>query len=465
MSTLQFDPNQLGFNADVIVVGGGLSGLVATWRLVREGVDVILLEAKERVGGRISSGTFNGETYDLGARWIKQTATQTHQIVHELGVQLFPQYHDGESVIEIGKHKKRFKHRAPLFAPHVQYEYHRIIRILNRLAYTLQHRTSKNAAKIAQLDAISFGAWLQQHSRNTYVTELFTVLSHVHFCAEPSEISIVFVIDQVHAFRGAQHIFPLRPAINQERIVGGIQRITDRLAQQLRPQIYVDTPVLALRQDDDSVTAYSRGASYRARYAIIATPPVVASQMYHEPALPAQRDALHQRMIMGRDITAILCYDYPFWRENKKSGFMLSNRGPASLVHDVSPHTSTEGALACHIIGDNATHWGAQPRGERLKALVAQLATWLGDEAMAYRGMIERDWNNERWSRGTVGFMPPGSANFVHALYTPVGRLHWAGSETASEWTGSLEGAIEAGERTAAEIISQLSAGGYLRRS
>ena len=279
MSTLQFDPNQLGFNADVIVVGGGLSGLVATWRLVREGVDVILLEAKERVGGRISSGTFNGETYDLGARWIKQTATQTHQIVHELGVQLFPQYHDGESVIEIGKHKKRFKHRAPLFAPHVQYEYHRIIRILNRLAYTLQHRTSKNAAKIAQLDAISFGAWLQQHSRNTYVTELFTVLSHVHFCAEPSEISIVFVIDQVHAFRGAQHIFPLRPAINQERIVGGIQRITDRLAQQLRPQIYVDTPVLALRQDDDSVTAYSRGASYRARYAIIATPPVVASQM------------------------------------------------------------------------------------------------------------------------------------------------------------------------------------------
>jgi monoamine oxidase len=121
--------------------------------------------------------------------------------------------------------------------------------------------------------------------------------------------------------------------------------------------------------------------------------------------------------------------------------------------------------LACVIIGDNASHWSAQPRSERLRALVTQLAGWFGNEALAYRGMIERDWNNERWSRGTVGFMPPGSASFVHTIGTPVGRIHWASSETATQWSGSIEGAIEAGERTAAEVIGQLSSAGLLRRN
>lgn len=465
MSTLQFDPNQLGYNADVIVVGAGVSGLVATWRLVREGVDAVLLEAKDRVGGRISSGTFNGESYDLGARWIRSTATQTHQLAHELGIQLIPQYHTGESVINLGKTQKRFRHRDPLFAPHVSLSYHGIIRKLNALANELQQRSAKSTARIPALDAVSFGEWLQQHCGNRMMRMLFTTLTQIHFTAEPSEISFVYVLDQVQAFRGAQHVFPLRPAHNQERIPGGMQRLVERLAQQLRPQINTDTPVLAIRQDEESVSAYSRGSSFRARYAIVATPPTVAAQIYHEPALPPHRDALNQRVIMGRAITAVLCYDYPFWRENKQSGFMLSNGGPACMVHDVSPTTSSEGALACLIVGDNASHWGAQPRGERLKTLVAQLTTWFGDETMAYRGMIERDWNGERWSRGTVGFMPPGSAGFIHALNTPVGRLHWAGSETASDWTGSIEGAVEAGERTAAEVISQLSSAGYLRRS
>lgn len=465
MSTLQFDPNQLGYNADVIVVGGGISGLVATWRLVREGVDAVLLEAKDRVGGRISGGTFNGETYDLGARWVSAHATQTHQLIHELGMQMAPQFHSGESIIMLDKTQKRFKQRNPLFAIPTQYDYHRIIRMLNRLARELQQRTAKSMARIPHYDAVSFGAWLQQHCRTRTSAHLFTVLTHIHFTAEPNELSLVYVLDQVQAYRGAANVFPLRPAFNQERIIGGMQRLVERLAQQLRPQISVDTPVLAMRQDEESVSAYSRGSSFRARYAIMATPPNVAAQLYHEPALPPYRDALNQRIIMGRAITAVLCYDYPFWRENGKSGFMMSNSGPATLVYDISPSTSSEGALACQIIGDNASHWGAQPRGERLKALVTQLSTWFGDETLAYRGMIERDWNSDRWSRGAIGFMPPGSANFVHAVHTPVGRIHWAGSETASEWTGSIEGAIEAGERTAAEVISQLSSTGFLRRN
>jgi len=465
MSTLQFDPNQLGYNADVVVIGAGISGLVATWRLIREGVDAVLLEARDRVGGRANSGTFNGESYDLGARWISPHAKQFRQLAHELGIQLTPQYSQGESAIRLNGRSVRFRNRAPWFAPNVQLDYRRIIAKLNHLSRQLQLQTVKSALAIKNYDQFSFGAWLHQQSSAPATQSLFRLLTHVHFMAEPSEISFVYVLDQIQAYQRAEIIFSLRPAHEQDRISGGMQRITERLAQQLRPQLNVDTPVLAMRQDEESVSAYSRGASFRARYAIIAAPPAVAAQIYYEPALPSNRDALNQRVVMGRAIQAVLCYDYPFWRENKKSGFLMSDDGPASIIHDVSPTTSSEGALACVIIGDNASHWSEQPRSERLRALVTQLTSWFGNEALAYRGMIERDWNNERWSRGTVGFMPPGSAGFVHAIGTPVGRIHWASSETATQWSGSIEGAIEAGERTAAEVIGQLSSAGLLRQN
>jgi monoamine oxidase len=256
----------------------------------------------------------------------------------------------------------------------------------------------------------------------------------------------------------------MRPTYHQERIPGGTQRIAEQLAHQMQQQVLTDTPVLAIRQDHDSVIAYSRGNSFRARYAILAIPPAVAEQIYFEPTLPAARDTLHQRVIMGRAISATLCYDYPFWRENGKSGVYISNEGPVTLVHDVSPASGTEGALACLISGNDATHWGAQPKSERLRAIVTQLQPWFGDEINAYRGLIERDWNSERWSRGATGFMPNGAAQYIQSLALPIGRLHFAGGETATHWTNTLEGAIEAGERAAAEVIVELSSGGYLRK-
>jgi monoamine oxidase len=285
----------------------------------------------------------------------------------------------------------------------------------------------------------------------------------VHFHAEPTEISLYYIIDQVSAHRGAQNLFALRPAHNQERVIGGSARIAERLSQQLRQQLINDTPILAMRQDELSVTAYSRGTSFRAHYAIITTPPVVTQQIYFEPHVPPARDALQQRIIMGRALTMIVFYDYPFWRENGKSGFVLDDAGPFSMCHDVSPVNASEGAIACVLTAESAHHWGMQPRSERLGAVIQQLQRWFGPEALAYRGMLERDWNAERWNRGANGFLVPGAASYIHNVSTPIGRIHWAGSETATHWTNTLEGAIESGERAAAEVMSELGSAGLLK--
>lgn len=465
MSTLPFDPSQLGYNADVVVIGGGLSGLTTAYRLMQKGVDVVVLEARDRPGGRMASGTFNGESYDLGAQWIAPHATQLRKLTHELGIPLTMQYHDGVSDIYLHKKHHTFKQRTPMLSPAATLDRGRILRKLNRLATTMQVPTNKVIEQINTLDQMSFAWWLKQTCRSQATVAWFSMLCRIHFHAEPSEISLIYIIDQVQAFQKAENLFLARPAYQHERVVGGAQRVAERLVQQLRSHITLDAPVLAIRQDDNGVTAYSRGASFRARYAVIALPPAVAEQIYFDPHLPPGRDALNQRILMGRAIEAVLCYDYPFWREHEKSGFMMSDEGPAVMVHDVSPATNTEGALACLIAGNAASHWGAQPRGERLRALVQQLSGWLGNEAGAYRGMIERDWNGERWNRGSIGFMPPGTSSFVHSINMSVGRIHWAGSEASSQWTGTLEGAVDAGERAAAEVITLLHEQGLVKQA
>lgn len=464
MSNLQYDANQLGYNADVIVIGAGLSGLHATRRLVQEGANVLLLEARERVGGRLATSTFNGEVYDIGAHWIPNDAELLRLLLTELNVPLYQQYHVGTSALTIGKRTRQFKHRLPLISPFVMFDIRRIHRKLNALVQKLQATNHNFTKLLEQTDRLSFGAWLHRECRHTTTIHLFEILCKIIFYAQPDELSLFYVVDQVNSHNGAANLFSMRPTMNKERVAGGTQRIAEQLAKHIYQQVITDTPVLAIRQDHESVIAYSRGSSYRARYAILAIPPAVAEQIYFEPTLPAHRDALHQRVVMGRAICATLCFDYPFWRENGKSGVMISHNGPATLVHDVSPANSSEGALACLISGSDAAHWGAQPKSERLRALVNQLQPWFGDEITAYRGLIERDWNTERWTRGATGFMPNGSASYIQSLALPIGRLHFAGGETATKWTNTMEGALTAGERAAAEVISELISGGYLRK-
>lgn len=464
MSNLQYDASQLGYNADVLVIGAGLAGLYATYRLIQEGANVLLLEARDRVGGRMATSTFNGEIYDVGAQWVPPHATQLRTLLSTLNIPLHQQYHVGTSAFVIGKHTRTFKQRAPWLAPHVALDIQRIYRKLRKIVAQLQHTNHRFVTNLQATDRISFGAWLRQQCHYTHTVSIFETLCKIIFFAQPDELSLFFVVDQVNSHQGPQHLFNLRPTYNQERVLGGTQRIAEQLAKQMPQQVITDTPVLALRQDHESVIAYSRGSSFRARYAILAIPPATAEQIYFEPTLPAYRDALHQRVIMGRAISATLCFDYPFWRENGKSGVLISQHGPASMVHDVSPPNGTEGALACLISADNAAHWGAQPKSERLRAIIQQLQPWFGDEITAYRGLIERDWNSERWNRGAAGFMPTGTATYVQSVSLPVDRLHFAGGESATRWTNTLEGAIESGERAAAEVIAELSGGGFLRK-
>ncbi|MBA3826268.1 MAG: FAD-dependent oxidoreductase, partial [Ktedonobacterales bacterium] len=196
----------------------------------------------------------------------------------------------------------------------------------------------------------------------------------------------------------------------------------------------------------------------QARAAIIALPPPLAGRLRYRPALPALRDQLTQRTPMGT-ITKVHClYPTPFWRDAGYSGQVTNYHGVLGTVFDNSPADGAVGVLLGFIEGDVAREWGSRTREERRVAIVAELTDYFGAAAAHPTEYIEQSWADEEYSRGCYGsFMPPGVwTGFGPALRAPIGRLFWAGTETATEWSGYMDGALQSGERAAHESLAAL---------
>jgi monoamine oxidase len=190
----------------------------------------------------------------------------------------------------------------------------------------------------------------------------------------------------------------------------------------------------------------------------MAIPPHFAARVTYRPCLPPRRDQLTQRMPIGSSIKCLAFYDRPFWREKGYSGATVSTRGPIHFTFDACTHDGRRSALVGFMLGDQARHWSSRPEAERRQAAVDAFARLLGPEAASPVAYIDKDWNSDPWIRGcSVGLMASGAMTTCgEALREPVGRIHWAGTETATQWCGFMDGAVESGERAAREVVARL---------
>jgi len=170
--------------------------------------------------------------------------------------------------------------------------------------------------------------------------------------------------------------------------------------------------------------------------------------------LPGRRDQLTQRMPMGSVLKVHALYDKPFWREDGRTGQATSDTGPVKVTYDNSPPAGGTGVLLGFIEGEEARTWSRRPLAKRRAAVLAQFVRWFGAEAAKPKAYVEQNWMEEAWSRGCYGaWAPPGVLlDYGPALRDPVGRIHWAGTETATEWCGYMDGAVSSGERVAREL-------------
>jgi monoamine oxidase len=230
------------------------------------------------------------------------------------------------------------------------------------------------------------------------------------------------------------------------------------MARRLGRRVVLEAPVRRISQDRSGITVQSDAGSWRARRAIVAIPPALASRIEYDPPLPALRDGLTQRIPQGSVIKYEAVYPTPFWRAAGLNGISYSDQPPVHFTFDNSPPTGTPGVLLGFVAGEDARRLGNAPPAARRRAVLGSFARLFGARAAHPRVLIEKNWSTEEWTRGCyAGYMPPGVwSDFGGALREPVGRLHWAGTETSEVFVGYMDGAVRSGERAASEVAREL---------
>ncbi|WP_141015037.1 flavin monoamine oxidase family protein [Nocardioides sambongensis] len=453
-------PSPVVLESDVVVVGAGLSGLTAAREVRRAGREVVVLEADDRVGGRILTEEWApGVHLELGAQWIGDTHHRMSALAAELGIVVHDQFEEGDTSYELGGRVLRGDafHRA--HGEDVA-AVERVLRELDAMAATVDAAAPWAAPQADIWDRITVGQWYDAQGLSPLARELLEICT-VGILAVPTvEVSLLgLLFNVVTCGVTADLLSESEGGAQTKRFVGGTAQIPQRLAAELGHRVVLDSPVQEITVAGEAVTVRCRGGLIaRGRQVIVALAPTLAGRILYDPPLPAVRDQLTQRMPQASAHKSFLVYDEPFWRDQGLNGQLISEAGPARMTNDSCMADGGPGIILAFLEGESARVEGRWPAERRHDALRAEMARHFGPRAGRPEAIVEGSWADKPWIRGCYN-ANPGPCGWLHfgsALATPVGPIKWAGTETAVAWSGYMEGAIDAGVRAAGEALESL---------
>lgn len=441
---------------DVVIVGAGMAGLRAAHLLRQRGQNVVVLEAQGRVGGRLLSETVGGERLDLGGQWLGPRQPRLAQLATDLGLATFPQHHHGVKLLSWGGKLRRFRGAVPWLNPLAMWELWRLEKKLDRYAASVPPDAPWSASSAHAWDGQTLESWMQQHLWTQGARLFFDLVTRAVTTSEPRDLSFLYFLAYLRWGHGLNHMISIPGGAQETRFVGGAQQLAEKLAAGLGNAVRLGQPVQALRQSASQVEVATPGGVVAARRVIVAIPPVLAGRIHYDPSLPPRRDALTSRMPMGSVIKYLAVYDRPFWRKAGLSGEAFSDTGPTTTTFDDCSADGQHAALVTFSDGAAARTWSERSPQERQAAVLGELVRFFGPQAAKPLAFAEKNWCADPWSRGCyAGTMGPGVMTSVGpALRRPCGRIHWAGTETATEWMGYIEGALQSAERVADEVAA-----------
>lgn len=444
---------------DAIVIGAGYAGLTAALKLKRAEKNVLLLEARNRPGGRIwTQRNADGTYFDLGGQWIGPGHDSMYAYAQAYGVKTFPTYNQGETILRLHGRSMKYRGIIPPLPLRSLLKLNHVIKLINRKSKQINIQEPWNSPHAAYWDGISAAEWLNKVTTNQVVKDVFKIAFESIFVAGMKDVSMLHVLFYTKSNRSFDFLMNTEKGAQQDRIDGGAQSIADKIADELHDVIRYQHEVKSIIQDNSAVHIRGDHFDVSAKHVVIAVPPPVAAQFDYGNSIPEKRISLMKSLHTPMVYKCYVVYEKPFWRSNGLNGMCSAPDLPLSLTFDAGTLHHDSGILVGFVTGSDAIRLSKLSDIDRKMEVLNCLEKYLGSEAMQPTNYLDKTLYDDPFTRGCYAALFPVNTytKYTTGLSVPNDRIHWAGTETSPRFYGYMEGAVLSGQRAWAEVVASL---------